>query len=112
MLLKPSEDKSLRTADVSAGVQADYARVAHADFSEVVFDGAYKMLAKRGVPENEAREARGYAQLLRSGDGPRIWRPANLGGAPAAAARRRRGVAARRPRGRAAHAHYVWLYGR
>jgi len=32
-----------------------YSRVAHADFSEVVFDNAYKMLTKRGVPETEAK---------------------------------------------------------
>jgi len=34
---------------------ASYARVAHADFSEVVFDTGYKMLTKRGVPEAEAK---------------------------------------------------------
>jgi len=33
---------------------ATYAGAAHADFSEVVFDSAYKMLTKRGIPEEEA----------------------------------------------------------
>ena len=37
-------------------ISATYARVAHADFSEVVFDKAYKMLTKRGVPEEEAKD--------------------------------------------------------
>merc|ERR1712194_453477 len=32
-----------------------YSRQAHADFSDVVFDSAWKMLAKRGVPEDEAQ---------------------------------------------------------
>lgn len=42
--------------DVRSEVQGSYAKVAHADFSEVVFDGAYKMFVKRGVPEAEAQD--------------------------------------------------------
>lgn len=36
-------------------IAISYARIAHADFSEVVFDNAYKMLTKRGIPEEEAQ---------------------------------------------------------
>merc|ERR550514_2534543 len=43
------------TEDKSRGILGSYARTAHADFSEVVFDNAYKMLTKRGVPEEEAQ---------------------------------------------------------
>jgi len=43
------------TEDKSRGFLGSYSRQAHADFSDVVFDGAYKMLVKRGVPESEAR---------------------------------------------------------
>mmetsp|Transcript_1705 Transcript_1705/g.2423 ORF Transcript_1705/g.2423 Transcript_1705/m.2423 type:complete len:239 (+) Transcript_1705:2-718(+) len=32
-----------------------YSRTAHADFAPVVFDNAWKMLVKRGVPEDEAK---------------------------------------------------------
>jgi len=42
------------TEDKSRGLLGSYSRSAHADFSDVVFDGAYKMLTKRGVPEQEA----------------------------------------------------------
>lgn len=37
------------------GIAISYSRNAHADFTEVVFDSAYKMLTKRGVPEEEAK---------------------------------------------------------
>ena len=36
-------------------IAISYARSAHADFSEVVFDSPYKMLPKRGVPEEKAK---------------------------------------------------------
>merc|ERR1712139_189528 len=49
------EVKSKKTADASANLQAAYTPDAHADFSDVVFDGAWKMLVKRGVPEEEAK---------------------------------------------------------
>ena len=53
------------TEDKSRGAFGSYSRSAHADFSEVVFDSAYKMLTKRGVPEKEAgmflRTSRTYA---------------------------------------------------
>jgi len=41
--------------DPFGSIAAGYARVAHADFSEVVFDSAHKMLTKRGIPEEEAK---------------------------------------------------------
>merc|ERR1712224_566474 len=44
------------TEDRSRGFLGSYSRQAHADFSDVVFDNAYKMLVKRGVPEQEAKE--------------------------------------------------------
>merc|ERR1719456_1586466 len=37
-------------------IAISYAASAHADFSEVVFDSAWKMLTKRGVPEEEAKD--------------------------------------------------------
>jgi len=43
------------TEDKSRGLLGSYARAAHADFADVVFDRAYKMLTKRGVPEEEAQ---------------------------------------------------------
>jgi hypothetical protein len=43
------------TEDKSRGLLGSYSRQAHADFSDVVFDGAWKMLVKRGVPEEEAK---------------------------------------------------------
>merc|ERR550514_2332870 len=43
------------TEDKSRGILGSYARTAHADFSEVVFDNAYKMFTKRGVSEEEAK---------------------------------------------------------
>lgn len=43
------------TEDKSRGLLGSYSRQAHCDFSDAVFDGAWKMLAKRGVPEAEAR---------------------------------------------------------
>jgi hypothetical protein len=42
------------TGDKSRGLLGSYARAAHADFSDVVFDRAHKMLTKRGVPAEEA----------------------------------------------------------
>jgi len=42
------------TEDKSRGLLGSYARAAHADFADVVFDRAYRMLTKRGVPEEEA----------------------------------------------------------
>lgn len=42
------------TEDKSRGLLGSYARAAHADFADVVFDRAHKMLTKRGVPEAEA----------------------------------------------------------
>lgn len=42
------------TEDKSRGLLGSYSRSAHADFSEAVFDGAHKMLTKRGVSEEEA----------------------------------------------------------
>merc|ERR550514_1679847 len=38
------------TEDKSRGILGSYARTAHADFSEVVFDNAFKMFTKRGSP--------------------------------------------------------------
>ena len=43
------------TEDKSRGFLGSYSRQAHADFSDIVFDRAFKMLVKRGVPEGEAR---------------------------------------------------------
>lgn len=43
------------TEDKSRGLLGSYSRQAHADFSDVVFDGAWKMLEKRGVPGEEAK---------------------------------------------------------
>ena len=43
------------TEDKSRGLLGSYSRSAHADFSDVVFDGAYKMLTKRGVGQMEAQ---------------------------------------------------------
>lgn len=43
------------TEDRSRGFLGSYSRQAHADFSDVVFDNAHKMLVKRGVPEKEAQ---------------------------------------------------------
>jgi len=43
------------TEDRSRGFLGSYSRQAHADFSDVVFDNAYKMLVKRGVPEEDAK---------------------------------------------------------
>jgi hypothetical protein len=42
------------TEDKSRGLLGSYSRQAHADFADVVFDRAHKMLTKRGVPEKEA----------------------------------------------------------
>ena len=42
------------TEDKSRGLLGSYARSAHADFADVVFDRAHRMLTKRGVPEEEA----------------------------------------------------------
>ena len=42
------------TEDKSRGLLGSYSRSAHADFADVVFDRAHKMLTKRGVPEEEA----------------------------------------------------------
>jgi hypothetical protein len=42
------------TEDKSRGLLGSYARAAHADFADVVFDRAHKMLTKRGVPDEEA----------------------------------------------------------
>ncbi len=42
------------TEDKSRGLLGSYSRSAHADFADVVFDRAYKMLTKRGVSEEEA----------------------------------------------------------
>lgn len=42
--------------DPFGSLAASYSRNAHADFSEVVFDSAYKMLTKRGIPEDEVQE--------------------------------------------------------
>lgn len=42
------------TEDKSRGLLGSYSRSAHADFADVVFDRAYKMLTKRGVSEQEA----------------------------------------------------------
>ena len=42
------------TEEKSRGLLGSYARAAHADFADVVFDRAHKMLTKRGVPEEEA----------------------------------------------------------
>jgi hypothetical protein len=42
------------TEDKSRGLLGAYSRSAHSDFSDVVFDNAYKMLTKRGVTEEEA----------------------------------------------------------
>merc|ERR1719159_1084464 len=41
----------------SDGFYGTYNRFAHTDFSDVVFDKAYKMFTKRGVPEDEARSS-------------------------------------------------------
>ena len=43
------------TEDKSRGLLGSYARAAHADFSDVIFDRAHKMLTKRGVPDEEAQ---------------------------------------------------------
>jgi hypothetical protein len=43
------------TEDKSRGLLGSYARAAHADFADVVFDRAHKMLTKRGVSEEEAQ---------------------------------------------------------
>jgi len=43
------------TEDKSRGLLGSYSRQAHADFSDAVFDGAWKMMTKRGVPEHEAK---------------------------------------------------------
>lgn len=51
----PERGLEAQEKDPFGSLAASYARVAHADFSEVVFDGAYKMLAKRGVPMEEAK---------------------------------------------------------
>ena len=53
---------------------------AHADFSEVVFDGAWKMFVKRGVPEAAARNLdilfvnawKPYGQTVRGHDSQSI----------------------------------------
>jgi len=42
------------TEEKTRGLLGSYARAAHADFADVVFDRAHKMLTKRGVPEEEA----------------------------------------------------------
>ncbi len=42
------------TEDKSRGLLGSYARAAHADFADVVFDRAHKMLTKRGIQEEEA----------------------------------------------------------
>merc|ERR1712196_345131 len=41
--------------DKSKGLIHSYARQAHTDFSDVIWDNGYKMLTKRGVPEAEAK---------------------------------------------------------
>ena len=48
-----SPDQAEAIDDPYGALAATYSRIAHADFSEVVFDGAGKMLTKRGVPEAE-----------------------------------------------------------
>lgn len=51
----PLTDEQRDSLDNPFGaISATYARIAHADFSEVVFDSAYKMFTKRGIPEEEA----------------------------------------------------------
>uniref|UniRef100_A0A7S3PE11 Uncharacterized protein n=1 Tax=Aplanochytrium stocchinoi TaxID=215587 RepID=A0A7S3PE11_9STRA len=42
--------------DKTRGPFTTYSRTAHTDFAEVVFDKAWKMLTKRGVPEEEAKK--------------------------------------------------------
>ena len=51
-------------------IAATYSRIAHADFSEVVFDNAYKMLTKRGVSEDEAKNKLDLMLV-------NVWKPYN-----------------------------------
>jgi hypothetical protein len=51
----PEEAERKKSVNPFGSIAATYSRIAHADFSEVVFDRAYKMLTKRGVPEDEAK---------------------------------------------------------
>merc|ERR1712190_311169 len=51
----PERGTPAQENDPFGSLAASYSRVAHADFSEVVFDGAYKMLTKRGIPETDAK---------------------------------------------------------
>lgn len=51
----PEKAAREKVEDPFGSLAATYSRNAHADFSEVVFDSAYKMLTKRGISEAEAQ---------------------------------------------------------
>lgn len=51
----PEKSARENVEDPFGALAATYSRNAHADFSEVVFDSAHKMLTKRGISEAEAQ---------------------------------------------------------